>query len=51
MSAYGEFRQPFEKDLKDQRIVFAGIRYLVENYISQQITVQDVKQVYILIDC
>ena len=45
MTAYGEFRQSFEKDTKDTRIVFAGIRYLITHYISQQITVEDVAQV------
>ena len=44
MTAYGEFRQSYEKDLADKRIVFAGIRYLVSNYISQQITEEDVEE-------
>ncbi|HSH01669.1 MAG TPA: nicotinate phosphoribosyltransferase [Anaerolineae bacterium] len=41
MVAYGEFRQPF-KGLSDDRIVFYGLRYIVENHIMRQWTMDDV---------
>jgi nicotinic acid phosphoribosyltransferase len=43
MVAYGEFRTGYDNDLVDQRMVFYGIRYLVDNYISVQYTLQDVQ--------
>uniref|UniRef100_A0A7R9YV39 Nicotinamide phosphoribosyltransferase n=1 Tax=Chlamydomonas euryale TaxID=1486919 RepID=A0A7R9YV39_9CHLO len=45
MVAYGEFRSGFQKDKEDTRILFYGIRYIVEEYISKQWTMQDVDQV------
>jgi len=42
-TAYGEFRSPFV-GLNDERIVFYGIRYIVENYISKQWTEEDVEK-------
>ncbi len=39
---YGEFRQGFNKDKVDTRMVNYGIRYLVENYISKPWTREDV---------
>ena len=42
MVAYGEFRVPFEKDKDDERLVFYGIRYIIENYVSRKWTVWDV---------
>lgn len=39
---YGEFRQGFNKDKADTRIVVYGIRYLVENYIAKPWTTEDV---------
>lgn len=44
MSAYGEFRVPYNKCTKDSRFVFYGIRYLLEHYIGVQWTVKDVEQ-------
>ncbi|KAG2442447.1 hypothetical protein HXX76_002533 [Chlamydomonas incerta] len=43
MVAYGEFRQGFNKDKTDTRMVSYGMRYLVENYISRQWTMEDVE--------
>ena len=44
MTAYGEFRAGYDKDKVDTRIVFYGIRYLIEQYISKPFTLQDVEQ-------
>ncbi|KAG0226858.1 hypothetical protein BGW41_004071 [Actinomortierella wolfii] len=44
MVAYGEFRQGYDKDTTDTRIVFYGIRYIVENYIAKKWTMEQVKQ-------
>ncbi|KAJ3322131.1 hypothetical protein HDV06_003582 [Boothiomyces sp. JEL0866] len=44
MVAYGEFRKPYEKDNHDQRLVFYGIRYIIENYIAKKYTAEDVEQ-------
>lgn len=44
MVAYGEFRAPYEKDESDTRFVFYGIRYVIENYISHQWTIEDVQK-------
>lgn len=44
MAAYGEFRRGFNSDLVDQRIVFYGIRYLIDQYISIPLTESDVEQ-------
>lgn len=41
--AYGEFRWAYEKG-EDQRFVFFGIRYIVDNYLNKQWTVKDVEQ-------
>ena len=43
MTAYGEFRKPFE-GMEDERIVFHGIRYIVENYLNRQWTERDVEK-------
>jgi nicotinamide phosphoribosyltransferase len=43
MVAYGEFRKPY-KGMADERIVFYGIRYLVETYLNHQWTVEDVER-------
>ncbi|KAJ3144657.1 hypothetical protein HDU89_008103 [Geranomyces variabilis] len=42
MVAYGEFRTSYEKDTEDERMVFYGIRYLIENYIAVQWTEQEI---------
>ncbi len=34
LTAYGEFRGPFDRDSRDSRLLFYGIRYIVENYIA-----------------
>ena len=44
MTAYGEFRAPFNKDKEDSRIVYYGIRYIVENYIAIKHTLKDVEE-------
>jgi nicotinamide phosphoribosyltransferase len=43
MVAYGEFRNSFNKDPEDNRLVFYGIRYIIENYVAVQWTVKDVE--------
>ena len=43
MSAYGEFRRAYLKDDKDERIVFYGIRYIIENYISRPWDNEDIE--------
>ncbi|GIL51514.1 hypothetical protein Vafri_7487 [Volvox africanus] len=43
MVAYGEFRQGFNKDKTDTRMVSYGIRYLVDNYIAKPWTMEDVE--------
>jgi len=42
MSAYGEFRQPFENDKEDNRFVFFGIKYIVENFLCKKWTADDI---------
>ncbi|GAX79752.1 hypothetical protein CEUSTIGMA_g7193.t1 [Chlamydomonas eustigma] len=44
MVAYGEFRVGFQKDTSDTRIVAYGMRYLIDNYIAKQWTLQDVER-------
>jgi nicotinamide phosphoribosyltransferase len=41
---YGEFRVGYQKDMIDTRIVAYGIRYLIENYIAKQWTLEDVER-------
>jgi hypothetical protein len=41
---YGEFRCGYAKDDTDTRLVFYGIRYVVENYISKPWSMEDVKR-------
>ncbi|KAI9142446.1 nicotinate phosphoribosyltransferase family-domain-containing protein [Paraphysoderma sedebokerense] len=41
MVAYGEFRTSYDKDPNETRIVFYGIRYIIENYIAKPWTMQD----------
>ena len=43
-SQYGEFRVGYQKDREDTRIVSYGIRYIIDNYISKQWTMEDVEQ-------
>mmetsp|Transcript_35825 Transcript_35825/g.60367 ORF Transcript_35825/g.60367 Transcript_35825/m.60367 type:complete len:518 (-) Transcript_35825:704-2257(-) len=47
MVAYGEFRKGFQlnngkHDQEDTRLIFYGIRYIVENFIAKQWTMEDV---------
>lgn len=44
MVAYGEMRQSYDQDPHDNRVVFYGIRYLIENYIAKKWTMQDVEK-------
>ncbi|CAG8594820.1 4788_t:CDS:10, partial [Racocetra persica] len=41
--AYGEFRSGYNGDKEDTRLLFYGIRYIIENYISVKWTLQDVE--------
>lgn len=41
MVAYGSFRRSYEKS-EDQRILFYGMRYMIETYFNRQWTEQDV---------
>lgn len=43
MVAYGEFRKPFP-DTEDDRILWYGIRYLVEEYLLNPITQEDLDE-------
>jgi hypothetical protein len=40
--AYGEFRDGFDKDKYDRRLVFYGMRYIIDNYVNRQWTMRDV---------
>ncbi|KAI9502490.1 hypothetical protein GGI25_002669 [Coemansia spiralis] len=42
-TAYAEFRHGFDKDSKDERMVFYGIRHVLENYINRQWAMKDVE--------
>ncbi|KAJ3161308.1 hypothetical protein HDU86_007090 [Geranomyces michiganensis] len=42
MVAYGEFRTSYEKDQADERMVFYGIRYLIEHYVNVQWTEEEI---------
>ena len=44
-SAYGEFRSGYDKDEEDTRIVFYGIRYIVETFLHRRWTRSDVDNV------
>ncbi|KAJ9049782.1 hypothetical protein DSO57_1021004 [Entomophthora muscae] len=44
MVAYGEFRSSFNNDSEDERIVFYGIRYFIDTYLSRQWTEEDVQK-------
>ncbi|KAJ9071407.1 hypothetical protein DSO57_1037222 [Entomophthora muscae] len=41
MSAYGAFRASFRRDPKDSRILFYGMRYLIEEYLNRRWTLED----------
>ncbi|CAB5192614.1 unnamed protein product [Rhizophagus irregularis] len=40
--AYGEFRKSYDNDKEDTRVLFCGIRYIIENYIAIKWTQKDV---------
>jgi nicotinamide phosphoribosyltransferase len=42
MVAYGEFRRGYDGDKDDQRIVWYGIRHVLEQYIERRWTLEDV---------
>ena len=44
MVCYGEFRAGFNKDQEDTRLVAYGIRYIIENHVCRQWTMQDIDQ-------
>eukprot|EP00878_Enallax_costatus_P024999 GHUV01026716.1.p1 GENE.GHUV01026716.1~~GHUV01026716.1.p1 ORF type:complete len:157 (+),score=31.78 GHUV01026716.1:226-696(+) len=44
MVAYGEFRQGFNKDTEDTRLLFYGMRYILENYVFRPWTEEDVEK-------
>ncbi|KAI8923441.1 nicotinate phosphoribosyltransferase family-domain-containing protein [Entophlyctis helioformis] len=44
MVAYGEFRSGYDRDKTDTRILFCGIRYIIENYVAVRYTVDDVER-------
>jgi nicotinic acid phosphoribosyltransferase len=44
LMAYGEFRSSYDKDPNDERLLFYGIRYIIENYVAKKWTVQDVEK-------
>ena len=41
---YGEFRHGFQKDDKDTRLVFYGLRHILEHHIKRRWTQKDVDQ-------
>ena len=41
---YGEFRSGYGGDNEDTRMVFFGMRYILENYLLRQWTVEDVEK-------
>ena len=48
---YGEFRGGFEKDKEDTRLVFYGMRYIVENLVARRWTQHDVDQAALFFKC
>jgi hypothetical protein len=48
---YGEFRGGFDKDKEDTRLVFYGVRYLVENYVSRRWTMEDIEKAAVFHRC
>ena len=41
MTVFGAFRKSYDGDQEDQRIVFHGIRYLIDSYICKKWTEED----------
>ena len=48
---YGEFRSGYADDKEDTRIVFYGLRYILETYLLRQWTVDDVEKSAIFYQC
>lgn len=44
MVAYAEFREGFNKDKEDTRLIFYGIQHLLETYVTRQWTKDDVNK-------
>ncbi|CAL8467658.1 g7196 [Coccomyxa elongata] len=44
MIAYGEFRSGYSGDREDTRLVFYGLRYILETYLLRQWTLEDVEK-------
>lgn len=44
MVAYGEFRHSLNKDQADSRLVYYGIRYIIDNYIAKRWTQKDIDE-------
>ena len=42
MVCYAEFRTPYQRDQSDHRLIFYGLRYLIEEVLSVQWTIEDV---------
>ena len=41
---YGEFRHGYDKDKKDTRILFYGLRYIIETYLCRQWSLEEVER-------
>lgn len=44
MEAYGEFRTSYDSDEEDSRILFYGIRYIIETHIGKRWTKEEVEE-------
>ncbi|GBF95014.1 nicotinate phosphoribosyltransferase [Raphidocelis subcapitata] len=44
MVAYGEFRCGFDRDEEDTRLVWYGIRYIIDHYVARRWTMEDVER-------
>lgn len=44
MVAYGEFRCPFQKDTSDTRLVFYGLKYIIDQFVAVPWTLEDVER-------
>lgn len=44
MVAYGEFRCPYDNDPLDHRLVFFGMRHIIEETVSRRWTEEDVEK-------
>ena len=44
MTAYGEFRRGFEGDAEDTRVLFYGMRYVVDTFVARRWTREDVER-------